>query len=262
MSSYSLVEKRYRRLVRQVLYGLRTQYGGRIAVYKLIDADTNYSTGVKTIEKISYELVAILGPGKVAREVLQSISQISANKTMVYGGTFDSTVKTFVIDGRHLPGDFEFEMDDWIVYNNARFELKDVYKLDYHAGWIITAKEVIGQHAEQIFHLSAENTLSLSHVAASVPWTYHALEETIPLTQSVVSTGSIFNRSAESIPTLGTIPQTLPGEIPPPTGGLDLRDSAANLIERPRAPGNTIGIGHSESVQRIIYQNPKSVIAT
>jgi len=74
----SYQERRYRRMVRQVLYGLKRQYGADIAVYKLLDADTDYTTGLKTIHKLSEELEAVVIPTKIAREAIQSISQISA----------------------------------------------------------------------------------------------------------------------------------------------------------------------------------------
>lgn len=254
----SYQERRYKRMIQQVLYGLKRQYSALIAAYKLEDAETDYTTGIKTITKLSEELKAVVVPTKINREVLQSISQISANKAMVYGGSFDSGTKTFVIDARDLSVGWEFTNDDWIVYNNQRFEIKNIERLDFHAGWIIVAKMVIGQHAEQIFHLTADSTLSLDHVAASVPWTYWAPEQTIGISQGVVSAGSIFNRSAISTVTPeGEIPQIEPI---PPTPGLDLRDNVANIVERPRHPDSIIGINHSVSVQRIIYQNPHSEI--
>jgi len=198
----SYQERRYRRMIRQVLYGLKRQYGADIAVYKLLDADTDYTTGLKTIHKLSEELEAVVIPTKIAREAIQSISQISANKAMVYGGTFDGLSKTFIIDARDLPDDWTITNDDWIVYNSQRFEIKTIVRLDYHAGWIIDAKAIVGQHAEQIFHLDAENRLTdLDHYAEVVPWSAHHPSHNIPIDQDV-TVQKIMYRSAENTLTL------------------------------------------------------------
>jgi len=218
-----------------VLYGLRNQYGASIVVYQLIDAETDYTTGVKTIDKISYELTAVVTPTKLAREVLQSISQISANKTMVYGGTFDSGVKTFAIEGRHLPNDFEFNMDDWIVYNNQRFEIKSIEKLDHGAGWIIVGRVIVGQHAERIFHENASNILcNLDSYAEVVPWSTHHPEHNIPLDHDV-AVQKVMYRSAENT--------------------LSLAQSASLGVSQIYAAQNDLILDQSATAQKILYRS-------
>lgn len=202
----SLQESRYVRTMRQVLYGLKRQYGDTLTAYKLLDAETNYETGVKTIQKASYEVIGVVIPTTLVREVLQSISQISANKTMVYGGSFDSNFKTFILDGRNFPSDFDFTDDDWIVYKHQRFEIKEITRLDYQTGWIIQGQAIVGQHAEEIYSLQVGNALyDLKGVTEIVPWSTHHTADPLVVEQSVGLNGT-FNRHPVNIVFLHTLP--------------------------------------------------------
>ena len=112
------------RRIRQLLYSLKRQYGGPITIYKLEDSTTEYTTGVKT-QFVSTVLVprAIILPVKVAREIATSITIVAANKMMVYGGSYDAGTRQFIIDAQDVPSDFNFSKDDFILYNNRRYEV-------------------------------------------------------------------------------------------------------------------------------------------
>ncbi len=156
------------RFIRRTLYNLKRQYGSRVDVYQLIDTETNYETGVKTASKtatIVYKCIVL--PVKIAREVVQTISQISANKAFVYGGSYDSGARTFIIDSRDMPDDYEFTNDDWIVYNNKRYEIKSIEEFEQHTAWVIVGKEVRGVTPEQIIQKQVTSNLILEDEAES-----------------------------------------------------------------------------------------------
>ena len=72
------------RMIQQTLYSLKQQYGGTVSVYRLNDAETDVRTGRKTINKDVFVIRrAVILPVTVSRSVIQSISQISANKAFV-----------------------------------------------------------------------------------------------------------------------------------------------------------------------------------
>jgi hypothetical protein len=132
------------------MYALKRQYGGRIDVYRLNDVETNLRTGVKTISKDCFRIRrAVILPVRISRDVVQSISQISANKKFVYGANFDAGKRTFVIDSRDLPKGFQFNNDDWVVYRDRRYDLADIQELEFAAGWIVSGVEVMGRRPEQ-----------------------------------------------------------------------------------------------------------------
>jgi hypothetical protein len=150
------------RFLRRTLYSLKRQYGGRVDVYQLGSTDTDYETGDKTsTHSMIMVSKCIVLPVKIQREAVQSISVISANKTFVYGGTYDAGSRMFIIDARDLPSDYEIVNDDWLVYDNRRYDIKDITEFEQHTGWIITGREVKGVRPEQIFYMAADNTLDM-----------------------------------------------------------------------------------------------------
>jgi hypothetical protein len=140
------------RFIRRTLYSLKRQYGSRVDVYQLNDTATNYQTGVKTVDKtVNIVRKCVVLPVKVAREVVQSISQISANKMFIMGGTYDAGTRLFIIDTRDMPDDYEFTNDDWIVYNGRRYDIKSFEEFEQHTAWSVMGKEVKGVRPEQVF---------------------------------------------------------------------------------------------------------------
>ena len=94
--NYNLIK-----FIQRNLYQLKREYGGSITVYVLGGVDTDLKTGVKTAAHTSYPISrAIVLPVRIKREVIQTISMISANKKFVQGGTFDTGTRTFIIGPR------------------------------------------------------------------------------------------------------------------------------------------------------------------
>ena len=156
------------RFIRRTLYSLKRQYGSRVDIYKLVGVNTDYETGVKTVDK-TVEVVrkCIVLPVKVAREVSKTISQISANKMFVYGGTYDAGTRMFIVDTRDMPKDFEFTNDDWIVYNSRRYDIKTIEEFEQRTAWTIVAKEVSGVRPEQVLFAHVTDQLSMSQEVTS-----------------------------------------------------------------------------------------------
>jgi hypothetical protein len=160
-------ERALQRMIWQSMYALKRQYGGRIDVYRLNDVETNLRTGEKTIDKDCFHLRrAVILPVRISRDVVQSISQISANKKFVYGANFDAGKRAFVIDSRDLPEGFQFKNDDWIVYRSRRYDLEAIQELEFSAGWIITGSEVMGRTPEQSFFAKADDLMDVESEAS------------------------------------------------------------------------------------------------
>jgi len=133
------------RRIRQALYVLKRAFGSTVTLYKLVDAATNYTTGAKTSTSVSTSIPrCIVLPVRLQREVIQAVSQISANKTFAYGGSFESGTREFVIDARDLASGYVIEQDSWIVYDDKRYDIKNIEQLEQHTGWHITGKMIIG----------------------------------------------------------------------------------------------------------------------
>lgn len=134
------------RRIRQLLYALKRQFGGPVTVYKFEDSQTDYLTGIKTqfVSKVFVPRAIIL-PVKVAREIATSITIVAANKMMVYGGAYDAGTRQFMLDAQDMPRDFQFSKDDFILYNDRRYEIKSYEEFEFHSAWSIIGKETFAE---------------------------------------------------------------------------------------------------------------------
>lgn len=134
------------RRIRQLLYSLKRRYGGPVSVYKLEDSTTDYTTGIK-IQYVSLFRIprAIILPVKVVREIATSITVVGANKLAVYGGSYDAGTRQFVFDAQDLPNDFNFQKDDFILFNNRRYEIKSYEEFEFHTAWSVIGKETFAE---------------------------------------------------------------------------------------------------------------------
>lgn len=169
------IENRYlNRRILNTLYMLKRQYGGSFDFYRRgSGGDTDYQTGVVTVDKSVTPIKrGIILPAKVIRDVVQNISVISANKAFVYGGTYDSSTRMFIIDRRDVPDlnlqDFDPTQDDWIVYKGRKYEIKDFQEFEFDSAWVITGKAVLGDIPEQIFQIKADNLVRVEQGATEV----------------------------------------------------------------------------------------------
>ncbi len=155
-----IVNHSLNRRIRQALYTLKRGFGSTVRLHKLLDASTDYKTGAKSFDSSVVTIHrCIVLPVKVQREVVQSISVISANKEFVYGGTYDAGTRIFIIDARDLPKGYIIQNDDWIEFENYRYSLKTIEELEQHTGWTIVAKRVIGPNITEL-NLSSEQSLT------------------------------------------------------------------------------------------------------
>ena len=138
-----VINRRLLRSLRLTLYTLKRQFAGSIYIYQLEDSETDYVTGVKTSTQKVYSVSrAIVLPIKIQRDEVKTLSIVSANKSFVYGGTYDAGVRLFVIDARDVPTDLDLKLDDWVVYNGQRYSIKSIDKLELQAGWLIVGRAI------------------------------------------------------------------------------------------------------------------------
>lgn len=149
------------RRIRQVLYALKRQYGGPINIYCCLNETVDYDTGtsIRTKEVIHVKRAIIL-PAKVLREAVQNISVISANKSFIMGGTYDSNTRLFIVDRRDVKAELpELTESDWVVYDGRKYQVKQFEDFEFDSAWVITGKAVHGDLPEQIFELAADSLI-------------------------------------------------------------------------------------------------------
>jgi hypothetical protein len=136
------------------------RYGGRVDYYRLLGSDTNIESGVREIDRLVIPVPrAVILPTRVRREAEKSISVISANKKFVQGGGYDVGVKQFILRGSLLSSINGVRLDDWIVFNNRRFNIVEFDEYEFQGSYLITAREVKGTRPHQVFNVSATETI-------------------------------------------------------------------------------------------------------
>jgi hypothetical protein len=156
------------RFVKRCIRAMKKEYGGPITVYKLGVTTTNLQTGAKGDTRSSiFVQRAVVLPSRLSREAVQSISLISANKQVVQGGTYDPGRRTFIIDRTDVPN-WDLQHDDWIVYNDARYDIKTIDEFEQGTGWLIVAKKVDNAPVYQDRIGGSHNNIILSHTATGV----------------------------------------------------------------------------------------------
>lgn len=156
-----IVNRNLSRRINQVMYSLKRMWGGSFTIYQMGDATVDYLVGSKDIPRTVIHIRrGIVVPGKSVRDVERSISIISANKTFVTGGTYDTTARLFIVDRVDAPN-LNLTESDWIVFNNRRFEVKEFQEYEFDSAWVIAGRAIEGEIPEQIRLLAADNLIQL-----------------------------------------------------------------------------------------------------
>lgn len=140
------------RKIKKILYRLKRVYGIEAAIYDTDITPPNLRTGVQTItrEKISIPRMIIL-PVRIQSQFEYDLSFIAANKNFTMGGNFDAADRSVLIDQADLPAGFEFEARHYIVFDNARYDIRDRTELDYNLAIFLRLRKVQEEKPYQIF---------------------------------------------------------------------------------------------------------------
>jgi DNA-binding beta-propeller fold protein YncE len=127
------------------LYSLKRQYGAKVTVCKVLDVETDYITGEKTISRELHEVQrAIMLPVEEKRKVEQGIAHLSSNKMFVSQAGFDDEQALFIFDAKDLPAGFQFNLDDFVIVEDEYFRVTEVDEYEYDSGWVIKTHRTKG----------------------------------------------------------------------------------------------------------------------
>ncbi len=136
-------EKIKRRWIRQVLYAFRRTHGVPAEYYKLT-SNPDVESGEKwTTRSVTYIPQFISGDITLARKFEYDIGFVKGNSNFTYGMLFEAGDRIGIIDGEYLD---EVKEQDYVVYDDQRYNIRKIIKLDGGAGWILhlrhTTKEL------------------------------------------------------------------------------------------------------------------------
>jgi hypothetical protein len=102
-------------------------------------------------------------PAGYSRTRLPSIAGEANN---IVGGARDMSVRDFIVDRKDTVGLTTLNADDWIVYQNRKFQVSTVEAYEFNAAWLITAKELSGEVPQQTFNGVVSDDLGVTEVAS------------------------------------------------------------------------------------------------
>jgi len=154
--------------IQQILYQLKLLYGNTIDIYQVGDETVDYNSGVATVPKTVIRVRrAIVMPLSVAAKSFQSISVISANKQFVRGGTYDQGMRVFTIDRKDVPG-LEMTVNDYIMYRDKKYEIKELEMYEFDAAWVALGVEVKGDSFDEEIHQRVSTFFQFTETATGV----------------------------------------------------------------------------------------------
>lgn len=145
---------------RQMIYDLKRLYGRPVAIYKRESVSVDPKTGKKTLNYQTYELNRgiRLNPN-ISRDFQYSGAFNGANTNFTYGAYFDPSVANFLIDRHDFPRGVILKEDDYIIYENRRFDVQHFIDMENKHGYIIVAKEILGGEARVVHKVSLQTDL-------------------------------------------------------------------------------------------------------
>lgn len=151
------------RAIKETLYRLKIEYGVKVDVYKLSSTSTDYDTGTisRSITKNSVRR-AVKMPEGVGRLQYISPNFTQTQKPFITKGLgWDEVTNIFVFEGRDLPN-YNFEIEDWLVHDHTRYEIKVVEELGGKAGWVVGTTHARGTPAEEFHDVLVEQDISVT----------------------------------------------------------------------------------------------------
>lgn len=156
------------RMIQQTIYDLKMKFGEPVSVYRVVDSETDYKTGDKSIETIATQIRnAIVLPEDEGRHILQAVNYISASKafTSLGGGQWVEGQRGFIFDAADLR-DYQPSLTDWILFEEQRYDVQSIEKLATNAGWLVIAKHVKGQPSGGSAVVNVSQSTGLNQSAA------------------------------------------------------------------------------------------------
>ena len=99
---------------------------------------------------------AVVLPERRSYNVERTISLISSDKQSVTGGYYGQGRRMFLIDQRDVD-DLDLKQEDWLVYDDHKYEVKHFDEFEAVACWVIIAQRVRGEGFDQIHLTCAED---------------------------------------------------------------------------------------------------------
>lgn len=133
------------RFVKQVIYRMKRSYGLPVDYYQIATHDVDPSTGIKTttLTKIKIDRAVVLR-AREFRSFVYDLAYISANKDFTEGGFFDPEDRRIIIDAKDVDINFVPKTGDYIIFDNKRLDVKEVFDFEDRSSWALITRKIPG----------------------------------------------------------------------------------------------------------------------
>lgn len=148
---------------RKVLYNLKRKYHGSIVINRRVDSTLNVETGRRAVETESWAVdQAIILPNEIKREFAYDLAFIASAKNFTYGMQFETGIRRVIVDLRDLPSGWRPDYNDYVVYRQVRYDIKEIQEFEFDSGIIYTLKALEGQVSNNNIPVHWRSTLHLN----------------------------------------------------------------------------------------------------
>jgi hypothetical protein len=141
---------------------LKRAYRGSVVIHRRTDISLDLDTGAKIITTEAWQVdKAIILPSGKSREFSFDLAFIAVLKQFTYGASYDTDTRRIIIDNADLPAGWKPRKDDYVVYDNLKYEINEIQEFEFNAGIIYTLKALIGQETDLIRPVLWRSTMHL-----------------------------------------------------------------------------------------------------
>lgn len=149
--------------IRDLMYQLKREYGFPLDIYRITSTTTDRATGKKTQTKEKYHIVrAIVLPNQVQKKFAFDLAYLATNKSFTYGAEYGQNLRDVIIDTRDLPKGFELTINDYIIYDGKRYQIKTFETAEHNQAYLIRMDHAPGSLPYEQHDVNVRSELDLS----------------------------------------------------------------------------------------------------
>lgn len=154
------------RFIGETLYDLKKDYGLVGDVYRITGETVDPETGVRTTVREKHRIKKmILLPTNLTAQMFIAGGYVRPDPSFPSSGW--EVTDTFVIID-HKDVTFEIKKEDYIVIQHKRYNIKSINEVEPNIGLLIGLKSIKGAEPQEIFTVSARNTLTFNQSVTPV----------------------------------------------------------------------------------------------
>lgn len=142
---------------------LKRAYPGSVVIHRRGDISLDLETGQKTYNTQAWQVdKAIILPNEATRTFAYDLSFIASLKQFTYGANWDQEIRRIIVDYGDMPSGWKPRKDDYLVYENVKYEPVNIQQFEFDSGIIYTLKAISGAPSDLVIPILWRNTIHMT----------------------------------------------------------------------------------------------------